>query len=635
MCGILGYFSATCHLPSKNQFKTSLMLQQHRGPDSYGIYDNNEIMLGHVRLSIIDLDNHANQPMICNKNEVILVFNGEIYNYLEIKQELIKKGYLFSTNSDTEVLLNSYIEYGISFIEKLIGMFSFAIYDKRKGETFIVRDRLGIKPLYFTQPKENTIIFSSEIKSILSLSSKKREIDLSAISSYLSFRYPILNNTFFKDINSLKPGCYIHIKNNAIQIKKYWSLSDNINSSVEHEENYYIDKIKELISSSVRYRMISDVPIGAYLSGGVDSSIITSIMAKNSSSPIKTFTIGFDEENYNELKYAKIVADQYNTTHHEIILTADQYIDTMDQLISYKDAPLGVPNEVPLYLMSKELKKHITVVLSGEGADEIFGGYGRIFRSSDDYNKINDPNNRKNSDFIQKVLTKYGTSSFDSELDHFLNIYSYTPEELKSSLFRDKASYIESKNRLINHFKNIFKEIEDQSYLTKMLYSFENVHLQGLLQRVDTTTMAASVEARVPFVDHRLVEFAFSIPNKYKIKWKNNIPGNINTLLGDEISEIYDTPKYILKKSYQDSLNKEILYRKKMGFPVPLHNWLGGNFKKYATSILTSKSSLITDFINRETIIKMIENPILKTSHGHAMKVWMLINIELFLRKYF
>ena len=521
MCGILGRVSIKNKTYGKidvDNFNDALDLQSHRGPDGRGVYKNDKFIFGHRRLSIIDLKSQSDQPMISKCGNYILVFNGEIYNYLELKKNLINKGHIFNTSSDTEVLLNSFIEYGISCIESFIGMFSFSIFNKIKNEFFIVRDRLGIKPLYYTKDNEE-IIFSSEIKSILKIDKSYAKLNKQAISSYMSFRYPILSGTFFQNINSLAPAHYIKVsKASKIEIVEYWNLCDSFKEQVnDHGEEYYIKRLKVLLESSVRYRLISDVPFGAFLSGGVDSSIITSIMSKNTKSPIKTYCVGFKEKDYNEFKYAKLIASKLKTDHHEIIVTCEDYMTTMNELISYKDAPLSVPNEVPLYLMCKELKKKITVVLSGEGADEIFGGYGRIFRSSDDYKKLqnlekHNLSNKEKRSFCESLLKKYGTTKFTNELDHFTNIYSYTSYKEKCELLHHDCNLLATEDLLHKKFMGYFDEIKDQSYTNKMMYVFEKVHLLGLLHRVDTTSMSASVEARVPFVDQRLVEFSFTIP---------------------------------------------------------------------------------------------------------------------------
>jgi len=486
MCGILGQINFKKNFPiNKSVFKKSLDLQYHRGPDDSDIYQGEGFIFGHRRLSIIDLDPCAKQPMTSNCGNYILVFNGEIYNYQEIKKDLIKLRYIFHTNSDTEVLLNAFIEYGINCVQKFIGMFAFSIHDKKANEYYIVRDRLGVKPLYFSKDG-NKLIFSSEIKSILKLDDKKRKLDYMAVSSYLSFRYPILNNTFFEDVHSLAPAHYIKLTQSDFEVIEYWNVAAKFKEQKDDKgEAYYQQKLRELLESAVKYRMISDVPIGAFLSGGVDSSIITSLMAKNSSKPIKTFTVGFKEEGHNEFEYADVIAMKYRTDHKEITLSGENYIQTMEELINFKDAPLSVPNEVPLYLMSKELKKHITVVLSGEGADEIFGGYGRIFRSPHDFSRMKeldslDLSADEKREFTKNFMKKYLTGSFRREIDHFIKIYSYTSFEDKKDLLNSGLHLDKIEEELIEKFMYYFDELEDDSYYNKLMYVFEKVHLVTL-----------------------------------------------------------------------------------------------------------------------------------------------------------
>ncbi|MFA8342121.1 MAG: asparagine synthase (glutamine-hydrolyzing) [Rhodothermaceae bacterium] len=639
MCGILGRINRV----GKNnhnieRFNYALDLMEHRGPDDKGVSTENNVIFGQRRLSIIDLDQRSKQPIYSNDKSIVIILNGEIYNYLELKEQLIHKGYKFRTESDTEVIINGYLEYGIDFIEKLIGMFAFAIHDLNKNVSYIVRDRLGIKPLYY-RIKDNEITFASEIKSVLHYDDVSKELNTDAISSYMSFRYPILLDSFYKEINSLTPGSYITVQNDNLKFVKYWDPISNFKLQEEDlGEEFYINKVRELLKSSVRYRMISDVPFGAFLSGGVDSSVITAIMAQEMKDPVKTFTIGFEEQGYNEFEYAKIVADKYKTEHREIILSGENYISTMENLINYKDAPLSVPNEVPLYLMSCELKKYITVVLSGEGADEIFGGYGRIFRSPHDWKRFTEINNgdyseSEKSQFLKLFALKYGEKTLTDELDHFVRLYSYTNLEDKTSLLSNEINLNAVEEKLRNKFNFHFEELLGESYYNKMMYAFEKVHILGLLHRVDTSTMATAVEARVPFVDHRLVEFAFSIPVKYKLKWNSDRDKfAAKLLMSDKISEVYDTPKYILKKSYEGMIPDEILYRKKMGFPVPLNNWFGGEFNSYAKEVLLSKSARERGIYNTSGIEKWLNDETMSNSHSFAMKIWMLINLELFIK---
>lgn len=642
MCGILGQISLKGSLDfDPHLFKKSLDLQSHRGPDASDFYQDERVILGHRRLSIIDLNSHATQPMISDCGSYILVFNGEIYNFEEIKKYLIEAGYIFHTNSDTEVLLNSYIEYGIDCIHKLIGMFAFAIEDKVNDVTYIVRDRLGVKPLYY-YANDETIIFSSEVKSIVSLGNIRKELNLNAVSSYFSFRYPILNDTFFEGVSSLAPAHYLKIDPSGLEQVEYWRLSDKVQEqSVDKGEEFYIAKLREILESAVKYRMISDVPIGAFLSGGVDSSVITALMSMASKDPVRTFTIGFEEDGYNEFEFANLIVEKYQTNHTEITLSGGNYLETMEQLIDYKDAPLSVPNEVPLYLMSKELKKYITVVLSGEGADEIFGGYGRIFRSPYDLERIKNINQlglseEEKRELVEGFIRKYGVDQFEDEIDHFMNIYSYTSLETKRYLLSNSIDLQRIEDLFVNKFLTYFDELEGESYYNKMMYTFEKIHLVGLLHRVDMTTMAASVEGRVPFVDHRLVEFAFTIPLKYKLKWiGEDSLEKAKATISDAISEVYDTPKYILKKAYEGVVPNDVLYRKKMGFPVPLNDWFGGDFNKYARKLLLSERAKKRNLYRIGNIEDLLDSDRLKEDHGLAMKIWMLVNIEIFIKKNF
>ena len=528
MCGILGKIGLGIQLHvNQERFIEALNLQKHRGPDNVAAVFEKEFAFGHRRLSIIDLSNNANQPMTSSDGRVVIVFNGEIYNFQEIRETLAAKGHRFITSSDTEVLLYAYYEYGADCVHRLRGMFAFAVYDFRSGETLLFRDRVGIKPLYYRRT-ENSLTFASEIKSILHLDDYRPEINISAVSSYMSYRYPINDDTFFQGLESLGPGCYLKIRGSTISIHRYWNpCKEYEKQSEDLGESYYIEKLRELLLSSVRYRMISDVPSGAFLSGGVDSSVLTALMALESGRPVKTFSIGFAEEGYNEFEYAELLAQQYRTQHRQITLSGRDFLDTMVDLIGFKDAPLSVPNEVPLFLMSKELKKDITVVLSGEGADEIFGGYGRIFRSTDDYLRAKaaalaglSADDRKL--FTEKLMSRYGVSSFENELEHFLNIYRYTSVADKKELLSPEIDIDGIEIGLTQKFQNIFNELPREcSYFDRMSWAFMRIHVPGLLSRVDTTTMAASVEARVPFLDHRLVEFMCSVPQHYKMKWNS------------------------------------------------------------------------------------------------------------------
>lgn len=634
MCGILAAIGNVNSTISQEDFNLALSLQAHRGPDDIGFEEFHGNKLGHTRLSIMDLSVSGHQPMYSENKDVAIIFNGEIYNFQELKQELVELGVTFTSQSDTEVLLKLYLHYGIDCIQQLIGMFAFIVVDKRanKNCSYVVRDRLGIKPLFYYK-NDNGYIFSSEVKSILSLAKQKFALNKRTVSSYLSFRYSILDETFFDGIQNLTPGSYLHITEQGTSQHKYWQLADHVEENEDKGEQYYLAKLDELLHSSIKYRMISDVPFGAYLSGGVDSSLVTAIMSKYTDERLKTYTIGFSEAGYNEFAFADTVAKLYNTDHKAINIDVNDYFNTLNTLIKYKDAPLAVPNEVPLYLMSKELKKDITVVLSGEGADEIFGGYGRIFRSTDDYK--NQQALKANVKTSAQFQHKYGHENFQRDVDHFIYNYSYTKPTLKHGLLSKNIDWQEIESTLKQRFIDSFNEIPDADYQTKMMFTFETMHLQGLLARVDTTTMATSVEARVPFVDHRLVEFAFSIPNKYKLKWNSQEDQKqAKEKLSDQTSEVHDTPKYILKKVGEKYLPDSVLYRKKMGFPVPLDKWLGGSFAEQARSRLKDKTNIANQVIDSDFVLNLLDQKDIANDHALAMKVWMVLNLFAFCETY-
>jgi len=642
MCGIVGIVN----LKHRNRVPVELIRDMadtmiHRGPDSSGTFVDDRVALGHRRLTVIDLTESGRQPMFDVTGRVGIVFNGEVYNYLELRELLEAKGYGFQSHTDTEVILNAYLEWDISCLSKFNGMFAFAIYDKRDGTVCVARDRIGIKPLYYCLHDE-ALIFASEIKAILKYPGFHASENLNALSSYLSYRYPVGEQTLFSNIMSLTPGCYLQVTGSDVRKTQYWELPIVADKEDKGEE-YYRNGLRELLASSVHYQMRSDVPIGAYLSGGLDSSITVALMSAFTPEPVKTFTIGFDEPGYNEFAYAKQVSDRYKTDHHEITLNSGDYIESMVKLIGYKDAPLGVPNEPALYVMSKELKKFITVVLSGEGADEIFGGYGRIFRSPYDYQRMKAlesavavPSNTSDELLRSNLGDLYKGRSFRSEQEHFMFLYNYTSWEDKEQLLHpDIVTALDHDKHLDHIWATEFAKVASLGMYDKYMWMFEKMHIVGLLHRVDMTTMATSVEARVPYIDHRLVEFAFTIPTHYKLKWKSAEDETAATVCNSEqISERYDIPKYILKKAFEPDLPQDVVWRKKMGFPVPVHKWLGSDFNKFAKDILLDDRARRRKLYNSRNVEAALNNQGLFSEHKFGLKMWMLVNIELWHRAY-
>lgn len=582
MCGILGVINLDGKQNiNKPKFRYLNNLLKHRGPDDSGILHEKEFSFGHRRLSIIDLSKKAKQPLYDHKKQVIITFNGEIYNFLKIKDELISKGHKFKSNSDTEVILEAYKEWGIKCVDRFNGMFAFGLYDKSKREFYLVRDRLGIKPVYYSK-LNGKFIFCSELKGIINYPNFKKELNLEAVSCFLSFRHVLSNETYFKNVYQLEPGHYVKIKNNTESLHKYWDI--DLDKLPKHLSKKKKQQFKNLIEDSITKCMISDVPLGAYLSGGLDSSIITTIMAKNSSEQIKTFTVKFKEKGFDETKYAKKVSKKINAKNIEINVSGKDYLKNMKKLIRYKDQPLGMHNEVALYLMAKKLKKYVTVVLSGEGADELFSGYGRLFRSPFDYKKIKliEKLPRYFREFLIKRFNLDKKILGKTELEHFLMNYSYFPLEEKNQIYNDKMKK-ETKNdiKLFELFRSKFNKAKKRSYYDKISYTFEKLHLPGLLLLMDSTSMAASVEVRVPFVDHRVVQESFKLPLNYKLRWKS-LKDFLKGLSkpSSELSENNDTTKYILRELFNKELPKEVLERKKMVFPVPLNSWFKNDFNE-------------------------------------------------------
>ncbi len=599
MCGIAGFYSTKKINKIEGRLSRMLSVMHHRGPDADGkAVINESLAMGQRRLAIIDLDPRSDQPMYSARGN-IFIYNGEVYNYKEIKENL---SYSFKTESDTEAILIGIDLKGIDWtLNQCNGMFAFAYYDASSRVMYLARDRMGIKPLYY-YAKEGMIVFASEIKSILSSGLVEARLNEAAIDEYLGNRYVRAPYTFFEDIYQVEPGHYLFIDEECnVKDVEYWHLPEQFNTNTSYDEMGILSEFGEKVQGAIRRRMISDVPLGTYLSGGVDSSLISAIAALNKQESLETFTIGFPE--MNEFSFAREVADKYGTHHHELVMTDSNYFGMMEEVIGYKDAPLGVPNEIPLAQMSKELKRYITVVLSGEGADELMGGYGRIFRSAYDYKNHSDTA----SDFY----------------DYFISLYEYVPRS-----FRDKYVKISHGIR-----EDCDKKIRDEFHNTSdeeaIFRFFHNYHVKGLLQRCDSTTMLASVEARVPFLDHTLIEYTYNcVPYDLKLNWRSDNRKKLAMgLKSVEYSEVFDTPKYLLKELAYKYLPIDVIERKKVGFPVPLDKWID-NLSTEATEILKDAFWMETDKI--EELISECS----RMNRGGQI-LWMMINVELFRKMYF
>lgn len=635
MCGFIGTVNQT--IPNFENFVKKL---SHRGPDEQGIFENKKIQLGFRRLSIIDLKN-GSQPLFSKDKRYALIFNGEIYNYRYLKKILESKGIKFRTKCDTEVLLESFIFWGTECLDKINGMFAFALYDFNKEELILARDRFGIKPLYFSLTKNNRgIVYSSEIKTLIESNVVEKNINLDAISSYLSFRYPYGVGNFFDKIKKVEPGEVLVFSDGRIDKKKYWKIPLIQETKTFLKEEILLEELDNILNNVVKDHLESDVSVGSLLSGGLDSSLITTMMNKYQKN-FNTYSASFDNDGYDENNYAKIVSDKIGSNHTNIVLDSKNYFESLDKIIDHKYLPLYIPHEVALFDLFKNIKLSNKVVISGEGADEMFGGYGRVQGAGFDYKKI------KYFNLLGKFFGKKNIYNFfnaenifsDGQLsrkDHFYKIYNwFTMNQKEQIMSKQTLREINSDRKLEVFWEDEFDKIGSMDENNKFIYLFQKFHLQCLLDRLDLMSMAHSVEARVPFCDYRIITFLSKVPYNYKIKWKS-IFSRINAIfsLSHSHSERLNDSKYILRKISTQYISNKIINRKKLGFPVPLDAWLSnGKDKKFIKEILLDDQTKKRGIFNIKEVENLINNKENLNYDFWGKKIWMLLNLEIWLRK--
>jgi len=561
MCGIFGiYFSDSTRQVQQNLVESATDEMSHRGPDDRGFYISRNIGLGHRRLSIIDLS-RGHQPMFNEDKQIVVIYNGEIYNHTEIGKQLVKKGHIFQTNCDTEVILHAYEEWGVESVLNFNGMFAFAIWDAKKQSLWLVRDRLGIKPLYYYWDS-HVLLFSSEIKPILKAGFLKAELNEKVLDAYLSLGYVPGPETMFKNVRKLKPGHFLVLKGTQLNEKEYWDFANVAPSDISFDEAK--EQLEEFLRDSVKKRLMSDVPLGVFLSGGLDSSAVTSIMSEGAQEPVNSFTIGYDKKfGISEEYYAQIVSEKYGTKHHLYRLEPDSFFSSIKTLVKYSEEPIVEPAAIALYHIAKLARNKVIVLLSGEGSDEIFGGYFlyQFMQRIDWVQKIIPPFIWKICKIFRPLVSEMKYRKYLDWLSLPLNeryqgTSSYLTEPLKEELYTHDFHQLKG-DYLRQTFSGYFDKVGHKfNSINKMLYvDVKSWLVDDLLLKADKMTMAASVELRVPFLDHQLVEFAASLPSKFKCKSGEG--------------------KYILKSAMNSRLPKEIVYRKKMGFPVPTRAWFG------------------------------------------------------------
>ncbi|MGZ0051805.1 asparagine synthase (glutamine-hydrolyzing) [Brevibacillus gelatini] len=600
MCGIAGIFSQKPVNQLDVRIGKMCASMSHRGPDAAGMMRiSDRVAIGHSRLSIIDLNYKSNQPMLDHLGRYFLSYNGEIVNYKDIRKEL---KYAFRTNSDTEVILAAVIEKGIDWLlSKVVGMFAFILYDIEAQTVILARDHFGIKPVLYSIVND-VLVVASEVRTILSSGLVEPEMNNSAIDDYLGYRYVREPHTFFSNIHQVPHGSYITFNHQlAGVVKKYYDLP-KMNFSTEYCEESLIQETKQRIEATLNQWSVSDVKVGAYLSGGVDSSLLTAMMAQTTSK-LDTYTIGFDDEKTNEFAYAQVVANQYQTNHSAFLISMDDYTKEWEQLIWFKGSPLGVPNEISLSIMTSRLRQDVTVVISGEGADELFGGYGRIFRSANDFN-----NGYLGQDFYASFIMQY----------------EYVPRSFRDKYI--KGNLFENRQKFDSQIRSDFENYRNEENIFRFFHTY---HIQGLLQRLDASTMRASVESRPPFLDHQLVDFVYKeIPYELKLRWNNDAAKKMAMhKRSSEYSEILDTPKYILKKVAEHYLPNEIIYRKKMGFPIPLTDNNSTLVNMAKTMFKDSEWLRLNDFNEFVCDLENLKNA--------SQVLWMLLNVEKFKKLFF
>lgn len=596
MCGIAGVYNFRTGASVDEQLiKKMCSVLAHRGPDDEGVYCKENIGLGHRRLSIIDLTG-GHQPMSNEDGSVWIVFNGEIYNFPDLTKDLLKKGHIFRTHCDTEAILHLYEEEGEACVHKLRGMFAFAIWDERKKRLFLARERIGKKPLHYTVC-DGKLIFASEIKAILQDPSVKREIDHEALHDYLSLIYVPAPKTMFKGIKKLPAGHYLTCDKNGIRIEKYWDI--DFSRTIDDSEEAISESLYAQLKEAVRMRLISDVPLGAFLSGGIDSSSVVSLMSETQNSPVITNSIGFSVKAFDELRYASLIAKKYKTDHHEYVVEPEA-LDVIDKLTWHYDEPFGDASSIPTYYVSKMARQNVTVALSGDGGDENFAGYTRYAYS----NRLARFQNMLPG-FVRGLATRTSASikvgdlnalgkKLKNKLDElylspfelYLKIISTYKEEEKPYLYSETMRKQMRGYDTRDAFRAIFDTCASDDYISKLQYLDIKTYLcDDILVKVDRASMAVSLEVRAPILDHKFMEFVATIPAGLKAR---NGKG-----------------KYIFKKAMSRNVPPEILNRPKMGFGVPMTQWLQRDLKNQVEQELFAPNGIIRELFDPDYVKKM------------------------------
>lgn len=620
MCGIAGYLAAR-HRDLESSLRQMAAALAHRGPDDEGFFEAvtrdsaRRVGLAHRRLSIIDLST-GHQPMSNGDGSVQIVFNGEIYNFPDLRDELIGRGYLFRTRSDTETIVHAYEEWGPDCVARFRGMFAFAIWDAARERLLLARDRYGKKPLFLYQ-RDDLLLFASEIKAILAVPGVARCVDHGALWDYFTFRYVPSPATLLAGIRKLMPGSYLVCERGAVIERTYFLPDDGKPSAAKPTAGDPIGLFLGELDEAVRIRMISDVPFGAFLSGGIDSSAVVAMMSRHSAQPVKTFSVGFAESAYSELSYARAIATQFHTDHHELTVSQEHLMEHLPALVRYRDAPVAEPSDIPIYLLSREARRTVKMVLTGEGADEFLGGYPKhVFeRYVGAYQRVPAPFRGLLEPLCQSLpyrfrraktaIANFGLADPRERMPRWFGALS-EPE-------RQRLTRLEAPR--VNHRPAPwFDSLPGNSALRDILYFDQTSWLpDNLLERGDRMTMAASLEARMPFMDHQLAAFVSSLPDEWRVKGL--------------------TTKRILREAMRRVLPAAILERPKIGFRVPVNEWFRGSMRGYLTDHLLGADSRTRAYYRPEALRGYVDEHA-AGRHNHEKLLWSLLSLEIWHREF-
>ena len=630
MCGINGIALSSRAGGSVDEATLVRMrdILRHRGPDDAGIFIEGPIGLGHRRLSIVDLAT-GHQPISNEDGSLKIVFNGEIYNHADYRSELQAQGHVFASRSDTETIVHLYEQHGSHCVDFLRGMFAFAIWNRRSKELFLARDRLGVKPLYYVHTADGCLYFASEIKALLASGAVRATLNAVALPDYFANRATMDNQTLFEGVQRLPPGHSLRWQDGRIDINRFWDVDPRrvvVNSNRSDKD--FVDEWRDLFRASVKLRLMSDVPLGMFLSGGIDSSAIAAMMSTMVGEPIKTFSVAFDVPEANELPFARDVARAFHTDHHEVLVQPRDFIAALPHLVWHEDEPIAHSASVPLYFVSQLAQRYVKVVLTGEGSDELLGGYGRYrttllnLRAGLAYERVTNDAVRR---AVRAAAGFLATKTVRRKLPRtflwqpatvdalYLDNFAVFPKQMQSEMYTQTMHERLRQQDPYAGMRSFFDAFPEASLLRRMLYTDLKTYLHELLMKQDQMSMAASIESRVPFLDHRLVEFSTALPDRMKIHgW---------------------TTKRVLREAMRGILPDSILRRPKMGFPVPLDRWFRKDFRGMLDDTILSERAAARGIL-RPDFVRRIVAEHADGAANHTERLWSLLNFELWQRSF-